>query len=187
MYYFLLNCYNPSEMFRSVLFSICLIFTFAAFSAAQETCILTAENAPPLFNLKLGNTPEQARDILNRKFKIKNKRKGEYTFFQNYIKKDSPDVIDGIRAFYLRFYDGRLYQIEFFYEEQNRLKTLEDFVNFQTANLNLPPSLWNIEYGIAEIDCGGFTIQADSALNPRIEITDEIIRAEVEAQRADDK
>lgn len=170
-------------MLRHILFSIGSILIFASFSAAQETCILTAENAPPLFNLKLGNTPEQAREILNRKFKIKNKRKGEYTFFQNYIKKDSPAVINGIRAFYLRFYDGRLYQIEFFFEEQNRLKTLEDFVNFQTANLNLPPTFWKIEYGIAKIDCGGFTIQADSALNPRIEITDEAVRAEVEEIR----
>lgn len=183
MCYFALNCYNSSEMFRHILFSICLILVFAAFSAAQETCILSAENAPSLFNLKLGNTPEQARNILNRKFKIKNKRKGEYTFFQNYIKKDSPAVVGGIRAFYLRFFDGKLYQIEFFYEPQNRFGTLEDFVRFQTSNLNLPPTLWKIEYGIAEIDCGGFSIEADKVLNPRIEITDEAIRTEVEARR----
>jgi hypothetical protein len=192
MCYFVLNCYNSFEnlfftleMLRHILFSICLILVFASFSAAQETCVLTAENAPSLFNLKLGNTPEQAQEILNRKFKIKNKTKGEYTFFQNYIKKDSPAVINGIRAFYLRFYDGKLYQIEFFYDEQNRFKSLEDFVNFQTSNLNLPPLLWRIEYNIAKIDCGGFSIQADSALNPRIEITDEAIRAEVEVERAD--
>ena len=165
---------------------ICLILIFTASVAAQETCILSAENAPSLFNLKLGNTPEEAREILNRKFKIKNKRKGQYTFFQNFIKKDSPDVTNEIRAFYLRFYDGKLYQIEFFYEPQNRFQRLEDFVNFQTQNLNLPASFWKIEYGIAKIDCGGFTIQADSALNSRIEITDEAIRAEVEAERADD-
>ena len=166
--------------------TICLILLFTVFIAAQENCVLSPENAPSLFNLKLGNTPEQAKNILNGKFKIKNKRKGEYTFFQNFIKDEPPAVINGIRAFYLRFYDGRLYQIEFFYDEQNRLKTLEDFVDFQTSNLNLPPSFWNIKYGIAKIDCGGFSIQADSALNPRIEITDEIIRAEVEAKRVND-
>ncbi len=172
-------------MLRQILFSIVLILIFTAFVAAQENCLLTAENAPSLFNLKLGNTPEQAKIILDGKFKIKNKRKGEYTFFQNFIKENSPLFINEIRAFYLRFFDGKLYQIEFFYEPNNRFGTLEDFVNFQTLNLNLPPSFWKIEYGIAKIDCGGFTIQADSALNPRIEITDEAIRAEVEAKRSD--
>lgn len=177
---------SDGENLKSTIISICLIFVFTAFCAAQQTCILTAENAPSLFNLKLGNTPEQARNILNRKFKIKNKQKGEYTFFQNFIEKKTPGFLWEIRAFYLRFYDGRLYQIEFFYEPQNRFGTLEDFVGFQTSNLNLPPSLWNIEYGIAEIDCGGFSIEIDKVLNPRIEITDEAIRAEVEAERADD-
>ena len=170
-------------MVRQILFSVCLMLIFTAFGAAQENCILTAENAPSLFNLKLGNTPEQAKVILNGKFKIKNKRKGEYTFFQNFIKNDSPPVINGIRAFYLRFFDGKLYQIEFFYEPNNRFGTLEDFVRFQTENLNLPANFWKIEYGIAKLDCTGFTIQADSALNPRIEITDEAIRGEVEAKR----
>lgn len=173
-------------MFRFIFPIIFLIFTFAVTGTAQESCILGAENAPPLFKLKLGNSPEQARENLNRKFKIKNKKKGEYTFFQNFIKDKTPAFLWEIRAFYLRFYDGKLYQIEFFYEPQNRFQTLENFVNFQTANLNLPPSLWNIEYGIAEIDCGGFSIEIDKVLNPRIEITDEAIRAEVEAERADD-
>lgn len=173
-------------MARYILFSICLILMFTTFSAAQETCVLSAENAPSLFKLKLGNSPEQARNSLNQKFKIKNKTKGEYTFFQNYIKKDSPDVINGIRAFYLRFFDGKLYQIEFFYEKQNRFATLEDFVRFQTSELNLLPSFWEIKYGIAAFDCGGFTIEADNFLNPRIEITDKVILTEVLEKREKD-
>lgn len=173
-------------MLQFIFRSFFLILIFTAIGAAQEKCVLSAENAPPLFNLKLGNSPEQVRNILDRKFKIKNKTKGEYTFFQNYIKDAPPNFLTEIRAFYLRFFDGKLYQIEFFYEKQNRFATLEDFVRFQTSDLNLPPSFWKTEYGVAAFDCGGFTIKATNFLNPRIEITDVILRNAVLEKREEE-
>lgn len=176
-------CAETKTMTRFLLFSLLLVMLFNARSAAREKCVLSPESAPALLNLALGDSPAQARNSLNNKFGIKNKTKGEYTFFQNFIKDRPPAFLTGIRAFYLRFFDGRLYQIEFFYEKQNRFATLKDFINFQTMNLNIPAELWKIEYGIAGFDCGGFTVEADNFLNPRIEITDEIIRREVERER----
>lgn len=145
------------------------------------------KDAPALFNLKLGMSPEQAQSAIGRALKIKIKKDGERTFFQNFIKKDAPPSIRGIRAVYLRFFDRQLYQIEFFYTGEIPRRTTEDFINSQPAKFNLPAPAWKIEYGIAEINCGTFSVVADNVLNPRIEITDEIVRAKVEELRKQQK
>ncbi len=147
--------------------------------AAQEIC--DSSNAPTLLNLKLGMSPEQTQNIFGRDLKIKVKKKGQRTFFQNFIEKNAPNSLSGVRAIYLRFFDGRLYQIEIFYENRGSSPTLETFVGEFSAKTNLPA--WKIENGKAKINCGEFSIAADRILNPRIELTDEIARAQVEAIR----
>ena len=170
-----------------LIFSIFLVFAvFGVNCAAQSGCFAELSVAPVLFNLKLGISPAEAQSVVGKDLKIKNKRKGEYTFFQNFIENRAPVSLANVRAFYLRFYDGALYQIEIFYEGETSAGTLEDFINRQSAKLNLPPEAWKIKYGIAEINCGAFSLAADKFLNPRVELTDETIRAKVEAARKRD-
>jgi hypothetical protein len=167
----------------SLLFSLWL---FISTGAAQETCQRELKDAPVLLNLKLGATTAEARAVFGKDLKIKNKRSGEYTFFQNFIKNAPPVALANVRALYLRFFDGRLYQIEIFYaDETDKTLTLEDFVERQSAKLNLPPSAaaWQIEYGVARLDCGGFSLVADRFLNSRLELTDDATRAAVETSR----
>jgi hypothetical protein len=151
--------------------------------AAQENCDLPT--APMLLNLRLGMSPEQARNVFGKDLKIKVKKKGQRTFFQNFIKKPAPNSLSGIRALYLRFFDGRLYQIEIFYENRSDWQTLENFTNAFPIMTDLPA--WKIENGKAKIICGEFSIVADRILNPRIELTNETIRARIDESREKDK
>jgi hypothetical protein len=160
--------------------ALILLFLFCSMScAAQENCDLS--NAPTLLNLRLGMSPEQVRSVFGRDLKVKVKKKGQRTFFQNFIEKPAPNSLSGVRALYLRFFDGGLYQIEIFYENRSNWQTLENFTGDFSAKTNL--SAWKIENGKAELICGVFSIVADRLLNPRIELTNETIRAQVEEIR----
>ena len=158
-----------------------LIVFFAVSGTAQEICRL--ETAPAVFGLRLGMTPEQVQNAFGREPKIKIKKDGEHTFFQNYIEKPAPPSLNGVRALYLRFFDRRLYQIEIFYEERQAIKTPEQFAASLSAQLNFPANFWQYKINRIVTDCGNFTLVADRVLNPRIELTDETIRAKVEASR----
>ena len=160
-----------------------MLLFFSVTVAAQEKC--DAESAPALQNLRLGMSPADVRGVLGQNLKIKIKLKGQQTFFENFIKKPAPDSLSNIRAIYLRFFDGRLYQIEFFYEEESKWRTLEELVSDLSAKHGFPAAAWEIQYGIAEINCGEFSIIADYVLNPRIQITDEAVRAKVEELRSE--
>jgi len=157
-----------------------LLFLFCSMPcAAQENCGLP--DVPTPLGLRLGISPEQARSVFGKDLKVKVKKKGQRTFFQNFIKKPAPNSLSGVRAIYLRFYDGRLYQIEIFYENRSNPQTLENFIGDFSAKTNLPA--WKIENGKAEIICGEFSIVADRVLNPRIELTNQTIRVQVEEIR----
>ena len=129
----------------------------------------------------------QAKTILGKALKIKNNRKGEYIFFQNYIEKTAPPSLTGVRAVYLRFYDGALYQIEIFYETRNNQQTLADFVNLQSSNFGLSNSDWQTRNNVARAVCGEISLAADVILNQHVELTDEIVLAKVKEIRRKDK
>lgn len=168
---------------KSIFSILFLSLLFAVETAAQAFCADETRNAPAVLNLRLGMTNEEVKNVFGGKLKIKNKRKGEYSFFQNYIKENPPPALSGVRALYLRFFDGRLYQIEVFYEEKATPQTLENFIANVSEKFNFPVSEWQIEYGFAEINCGKYSLAADNVLNPRLQLTDEITRAEVEKSR----
>lgn len=165
--------------------SFLLVMFFALCAAAQENsqkCVLTT--APRLKGLTLGMSAAQVRAALGKKPSVKVKSSGDRTFFQNYIGKKAPANLSGVRAFYLRFLDGSLYQIEIFYEERADLPTLEAFTANLSAQMNLPPQTsWQFAQNRALIDCGAFTVSADKTLNPRVELTDKAKLAEAEARR----
>ncbi len=157
-----------------------IIFTLVLVAVGTaQTCDLTAKNATLLLNLPIGMSPEQTQTVFGKALKIKIKKKGERTFFQNYIKKPAPESLRGVRALYLRFYDGKLYQIEIFYELRADLNTLESVTNQLAAQFNFPNTGWQIKNNLAEIRCGEISLVTDYILNPRIELTDETIRAKV--------
>lgn len=168
-------------MKSSVLILLFLILSVAG--AAQDVCVSEMSFVPLLHNLKLQMSPEEAQTALGREVKIKIKNKGERTFFQNYINERPPAALPGVRALYLRFFDRRLYQIEVFYENRTDWRTLENFTNHLSANMNFPASSWRTAKGRSEIKCTELSLVADNVLNPRVEITDEITRAQVEALR----
>lgn len=158
---------------------------FAVNVSAQEKCELTLNSAPKLFNLQLEMSGAQAKSAVGGKLKIKNKKEG--TFFQNFIKDSPPPNLSGIRAIYLRFFDSKLYQIEIFYEPKNNSLSLEEFVGDFSQKQNLPFEFWKIKYGIAELDCDGFSVEIDNFLNPRVQLTDEAINEEFEKSQKKEK
>lgn len=167
------------KLFLAVLF---LSILFAARAAAQESGCKSM-SAPRLFNLSLGMSAEQTQSVLGKDLKIKIKKNGQSTFFQNFIEKPPPSSLSGVRALYLRFFDRRLYQIEIFYEQRSDAGTLADFAGYLSVVINLPVSTWQIYRGKAVIKCGEFSLVADKILNPRVEITDETVRSKVEELR----
>lgn len=151
-------------------FLIITVLLFSVNFSAQQKCELTLNESPRLQNLKLGMTPQEASIALLTK--VKAKREGQSTFFKNYIKKEAKGNLSGTNAFYLRFYEGKLYEIEFFYKKDYRWQTLENFLDDYSAKHNFPREFWQTEYGYASANCEGFSLRADYILNPRIQITE---------------
>ena len=121
---------------------------------------------------------DEVRAVFGKDLKIKLKTKGDYRFFQNYINKTPPPKLSGVRALYLRFFDGKLYQIEVFYEKEFSL-TLEDFTEMIARQLNFSPAEWIYENKAAAIRCQENAILADYVLNPRIQLTNETVLTKV--------
>ena len=165
-----------------VLFSVFCV----TFLKAQEACDLRSKSSLLLLRLQIGMSPEQTQTIFGKALKIKIKKNGERTFFQNYIKKPAPESLRGVRALYLRFFDRKLYQIEIFYEPRIELKSLGEVTNALAAQLNLPIADWQTKNNRAEIKCGEISLVTDYILNPRIELTDATIRAAIEKLRKKD-
>lgn len=165
-----------------ILISFALIF--AVGGKAQTDCGLTT--APKLNDFALGMSPAEAQAAIGNGLKIKVKQTGQRTFFQNFIKKRPPAALRGVRALYLRFLDGKLYQIDIFYEDRSDRQTLADLTAHLSARMNLPADLWQIEYNLAEINCDAFRLSANKILTPYVELTDKAARARVEAIREND-
>jgi hypothetical protein len=161
------------------------LFFFLFFTAATcvaqniDVCDLKSNESPALFNLRLRMSPEDVQTIFGRDLKIKIKKNGNKVFFQNFINEPAPPVLSGVRAFYLRFFDRRLYAIEIFLEDKPEIKTIEDFTNYLSATLRLPNS-WRDERGKQTINCADFSVVADKILNPRVELIDDTTAAKAE-------
>jgi hypothetical protein len=133
--------------------------------------------APAIFGLRLGLSFEGVQAALPT-IKIKPKKNGEGSFFQNFVEQPAPPNLAGVRALFLRFFNNKVYQIEIFYDDKDRAIKLEDFTNQLSTDLNMPTEAWTIKNGQAKIDCGDFLVTADTVLNRHIELTDDAARAE---------
>ncbi len=165
--------------FLKIPFLLILPLIFWLPSAAQETCRVEIKDAPTFFNLRLGMTAPEAQNAVGKKLKVKVKKKGERTFFQNFIKKPPPNTLMGVRALYLRFFNGALYQIEIFYEEKTNWQTIAASAQILTTNFNFAQSFQENTTRQIETKCAGFSLIADNVLNPRIELTNDPIRTQV--------
>lgn len=137
-------------------------------------------DAPAFFGLRLQMSPFEVKTVFGKSLKLKVKREG--TFFQNFVDKKPPAFLPNVRALYLRFFDGKLYQIEIFYDEANRetarINPPTDMVNRLSANFNLPEIGWETKDArFYKLTCGGFSLAADDVLNARVELTDEAASA----------
>lgn len=154
-----------------------LAISFSAYS--QENCVQITNTSEILLNLKL----EMTVDEVNQKFgsfKIKIKNSDDYRFFQNYIDRKPPKDLNGVRAIYLRFFNKKLYQIEVFYEENKYPTDIKNFAEIISTQLNLPIADWKFANRQGVLNCGETSIKADYQLNPRIELTNEAIRKQVD-------
>ena len=170
-----------------LLFTILILTSCAVLTRSQTVCDLSSKSAPLFFNLQIGMSPVQTRSAVGNSLKIKIKKRGERTFFQNFIKKPAPVNLSGVRALYLRFYNLKLYQIEIFYESRQDLKTLEEIKNALSAQFDFSIENWETVNNSAKINCGELSLAADYVLNPRIELTDEIVLARMKDLREKDK
>ena len=168
----------------SVSFSLILFFALCAAAQQEDSKDCSLPVAPRLHGLSLGMSPAEVRGTLGKNPSVKVKSDGDRTFFQNYIGKKAPANLTGVRAFYLRFLDDSLYEIEIFYEERSDLPTLETFAANLSAAMNLPQAVnWQFAQNRASIDCGAVMIVADKPINPRVVLTDTVRLAEAEARR----
>lgn len=164
-------------------FIILLLLGWNSAAYTQENCDLTSKNAALLLNVRIGMSPEEAQRVFGKDLRIKVKKNGERTIFQNYIKTAAPRSLNDVRAIFLRFFEKKLYQVEIFYEPRPDLKTVEEIADTLALQLGFPSAQWKIEYRRAQLRCNNLSLLADIVLNPRIEITDETVRAKIEESR----
>jgi len=81
--------------------------------------------------------------------------------------------LTGTRALYVRYFNGKVYQIEVFYEDNDQSRKIEDFTKQLSTDHQLALDAWRMKNNRAEIDCDGFSLTADAILNRHIELTDE--------------
>ena len=167
-----------------ILFCLSVIVSFAV--SAQENCS-SIPNSNIFLNLQLGMNVTEVNQRLGRSVQIKIKNNDDYRFFQNYIDRQPPVNLGGVRAFYLRFFEKKLYQIEVFYEENKFPSDLKSFTEIISTELTLPLSGWKFAHRQALLSCDEHSLKIDYQLNPRIELTDETVLKKVTDKYKSDK
>lgn len=165
-----------------ILLILSILFLFSP-AKAQEKCGLTVAESPALLNLKLGMSVSEVNSALGGGLKVKVKTEGERTYFKNWIKKPAKGSLAGLRAVFFSFFDGRLYQIELFYQDDYRWRDLESLLRDYSAENSFPYEHWRLKNGYAKAQCEGFSLDADRVLGAHIQITDDAVMERVEAER----
>jgi len=161
------------------LIPFCLLAIISLSVSAQENCS-SIPTSTILLNLRLGMSAVEVNQNLGKSFQIKIKKDDDYRFFQNYIDRQPLGNLSGVRAFYLRFFfEKKLYQIEVFYEENKFPSDLKSFTEAISNQLSLPLSDWKVAHRQAVLKCGESSLKIDYQLNPRLELTNEIILQKV--------
>lgn len=164
--------------FAKTLVIICVLVILSLSASAQANCSLTL-SSNVFLNLQPGMKVVEVNQRLGRSVQIKIKNNDDYRFFQNYIDRQPPPNLSGVRALYLRFFEKKLYQIEIFYEENKFPSDLKSFIETISNQLTLPVSGWKITHRQAVLKCGENSLKIDYQLNPRIELTQDTVLQKV--------
>lgn len=159
-------------MFKTLTLAAAILLFFTEPWKRQESCNLDVSQAPAVLGLKLGMPGSELPAVFAPAIKIKPSKKSEGSLFLSFAERPATGDFKGVRALYVRYFKGRVYQIEIFYENDSQTTKLEDLIDRLSNELGLPATAWNTKNGRATIDCGGFTLTADAILNPHIELTD---------------
>ncbi len=176
-----------NNTFAKLILSFLTVFTCVNLAPSQGLCEFSSNGAPLLLNLRPGMSSEQVQSALGKSPKVKVKKDGERIFFQSYAEKSAPTALKNVNAFYLRFFDRQLYQIEVFYNTEPDLSSLELITQSLSNQLNFPLENWQIKNNRAAANCDEHSLKADNILNSHIELTDETVRRKVEAIRKRDQ
>lgn len=164
---------------RFTFFILSILFLSTSLNAQE--CTLT--EPPSLLNLRLGMTVPEVNSALGGDLKVKVKPEGERTFFKNWIKKPAKGRLTGLRAVFFSFYDGTLYQIELFYQEDHGWTDLDSMIGGFSSENGFPREFWSVKNGYAKAECEGFSLDADRVLGAHFQLTDDTIMAAVEESR----
>lgn len=148
---------------------------------AQDECVF--DTNPGMSGVFLDSPVSEVNTALKGDLKVKVKQNGERTFFKNWLKRPAKGRLQGVRALYLRFLDGILYQIEIFYNDGVGGNDLESFLGYVSKENGFPRDKWKVTNGYAKFSCDGFSFEADRVLNPHVQISIEAVVDEVKALR----
>lgn len=164
---------------------VMLAVVFPAFG--QEPCELTSVKAPAISGFRLGMSYADVQHVLGPSIKVKPAKSGEGTVFESFAEVTAPERLSGVQAFWLRFANGKVFQIEVFYTDKAHPQRIEDLTADLSDELKLTASGWKIKNNLARFECGEVLLTADTILNPHIELTDITAKSQFDKKQADAK
>jgi len=170
-----------------MLTKLIVTLAFGIPAIGQQPCPLTAATAPAILGFTLGMSYTDVQQVLGPSIKVKPAKSGEGTVFESFAEASAPDRLSGVQAFWLRFANNRVYQVEIFYTDNARPKRIEDLTARLSNELKLPSAEWKIKNTLARFECGEVLLTADTILNPHVELTDTTAKSEFDKKQADAK
>lgn len=168
----------------TVLFAL---IVFATLVNSQTPCSKIISESPSILGLRLGMPIGELSNVIGPTIKFKAAKNGEGSFFQNFVEQQPPQNLAGTRALYVRYFSGKVYQIEVFFEDKDQSNKVEDFTKQLSADYELPLGAWTIKNNRAKLNCDGFSLTADAILNRHIEITDDAAYTEFQMKTEREK
>ena len=170
-----------------MLIKLFFVLAFVVSATGQQRCPLTAADAPSISGFRLGMSYADVQQVVGPSIKVKAAKTGEGTVFESFAEAPAPERLSGVQAFWLRFANNRVYQIEVFYADSAGKQPIEDLTAHLSREFKLPAEEWKIKNNLARIECGEVLLTADTILNPHVELTDTTAKSEFDKKQADAK
>jgi len=177
---------------KTLLGIIALLFAFTHVVTAQENrCNLKLteiKQAPELYGLRLGMTPEQVKTVVR---SLQPGHADDLGFATTSFSPDFNPQIDkgaypGVRTVTLEFLDNKLFTLWIGFNSSYKWKTLDEFVPGMSAALGVPAGLWSVSSSKPVIECNDFEIVASMiGGGPSIRLVDRNARELWEQRRTE--
>ncbi|MDH3493259.1 MAG: hypothetical protein OEM82_06885 [Acidobacteriota bacterium] len=138
----------------------------------RAECTVTTGESPKLVNLRLGMSPEEVNAALGGASTVKVKKDTRYTHYRRFKKGKAKGQLAGVKTFWIRFFEKRVYSIEVFFHEYGNFQDVEYLAKRYSAAHDFAYENFEVKYGYARAECEGFSVKADYILDPHIEISD---------------